>query len=94
MIEAAARFYVYVLEPAGLVLLLLLGVVAVLWIFSAIRNPQAKENILNGIMKLIFGLIKGTLNIIGIVLKKLITLLINIMQVIFAAFRDFFKSKI
>jgi hypothetical protein len=94
MIEAIAHLYVNFLEPALRVLVVLFVVLLLLSIINFIRDPKAKENFVKTLIGLVFKGLKLLLIGAGAVLKGLLEMLQKSIKVIFAAFRDFFTSKI
>lgn len=94
MIESLAHFYVNVVEPATQVLLILVVVILLLGVINFIRDPKAKENLVKTLINMIMKLVKYLLIGVGAVLKGSVNMLQKSIKVIFAAFRDFFSSKI
>ncbi len=94
MIESIAAIYVNFIEPLMRVLLIGLVVVLILGIINFIRDPKAKENFIKTIITIVFKALKWLLIGFGVMLKGLIDMLHKAIKVIFAAFRDFFNSKI
>jgi hypothetical protein len=93
-IEHFAHFYVNVVEPAVQVLIILVVVILLLGIINFIRDPKAKENLIKTLINLIMKALKFSLVALGALLKGTLELLRKSIKVIFAAFRDFFGSKI
>ncbi|MCA3243737.1 MAG: hypothetical protein INF43_00325 [Alphaproteobacteria bacterium] len=93
-IERLAHFYVNVVEPIAQVLLVLIVVILLLGIINFIRDPKAKENLIKTLINLIMKTLKLSLVTLGALLKGTLELLQKSIKVIFAAFRDFFSSKI
>lgn len=93
-IERFAHFYVNVVEPAAQVLLILIVVILLLGIINFIRDPKAKENLIKTLINLIMKALKLSLVAVGALLQGTLEVLRKSIKVIFAAFRDFFSSKI
>jgi hypothetical protein len=94
MIESLAHLYVNFIEPTFQVLVVLFVVLLLLSIINFIRDPKAKENFIKTLIGLVFKGFKYLLIAAGAVLKGTLELLHKSIKVIFAAFRDFFSSKI
>ncbi len=94
MIEALAHLYVDAIEPAFRVILIVFVILIILSIINFIRDPKAKENLIKSIISLIFKGLQYVLVAAGAILKGTLSLLQKSIKVIFAAFRDFFSSKI
>ena len=93
-LERVAHFYVNVVEPASQVGLILIVVLLLLGIVNFIRDPKAKENLVKVLIGFIFKMLKLFLVAAGAILKGSLEMLQKSIKVIFAAFRDFFSSKI
>ncbi len=93
-LERIAHFYVNVIEPASQVVLILIVILLLLGVVNFIRDPKAKENLVKTLISFIFRMLKLMLVAAGAVLKGTLEMLRKSIKVIFAAFRDFFSSKI
>jgi hypothetical protein len=94
MIETLAKFYVNILEPAVQILFLLTVVILLYGFISYLRHPEGKNNIAKILIINMFKILKQMLIGLGIGIKVLVIMLQKSIMVIFAAFRDFFNSKI
>ena len=94
MIENLAVFYVYFIEPAVKMLLVVIGIIFVLWLLILIKDANKAKDLINSAAIFIWRSVAGSLKFVGLFLWAVVMFVVRLVNIAYASIRDFFASKV